>query len=76
MQRVLAQKGSSAARSHTHGKSTLSVIENEPVLAAIFGGQLLDFTLRELHDSPLVPGYAAGARTHSGPRRMTLRVGP
>src|SRR5262249_7577416 len=33
MQRVLAEKVSSAARSHTPGKSTLSFIENEPVLA-------------------------------------------
>jgi hypothetical protein len=77
MQRVLAQIGSAAACRHAHGKSTLRIVENEPVLATRFGRQLVDFPFGQLHDLPLSwSGSAAGPRTPSGPHRMTLHGGP
>ncbi len=49
VQGVLTEIGPAAARRDAHGKSTLDIIENEPVLAAVFDRQHFDFAFCKFH---------------------------
>ena len=71
MQRVLAKIGPAAARRHAHGKSTLRIVENEPVLATCSAASFSILRSVSFMIPPLWSGSAAGPRTLSGPRRMT-----
>ena len=61
VQRVLAEIGSTAASGHAHGQAALRIIEDEPVLAAALGRELLDFPLGKLHDFPALLRVRTGS---------------
>jgi hypothetical protein len=57
----LAQIGATAASRHTHRKSALGIVKNEPVFAAVLGHQLVDLPLTKLHGFPCIVRVRSGS---------------
>jgi hypothetical protein len=75
LQRVLSQIGPTTASRYAHGKPTLRIIENEPVLATLLDGQCFDFPLCQLHNlCPVTVRVRSGSADPAG-RRPTASCG-